>query len=87
MSKSPRSQTGWASQRLITANWRCSSREEFITPPALGSHREIRYRVHLDGRRSAFGGLFSAGGIEIDGCADERLDGVISLTTLHASVC
>jgi len=38
-----------ASQRVITANGGVLI-EEFITPPALGSHRELRYRVHIDDR-------------------------------------
>jgi predicted acetyltransferase len=38
-----------ASQRVITANGGVLV-EEFITPPALGSHRELRYRVHIDDR-------------------------------------
>ena len=37
-----------ASQRVITANGGVLV-EEFVTPPALGSHRELRYRVQLDG--------------------------------------
>jgi predicted acetyltransferase len=35
-----------ASQRVITANGGVFV-EEFVTPPALGSHRELRYRVTL----------------------------------------
>ena len=38
-----------ASQRVITANGGVLI-EEFITPPALGSYRELRYRVHIDDR-------------------------------------
>ena len=37
-----------ASQRVITANGGVLL-EEFVTPAALGGHRELRYRVHLDG--------------------------------------
>jgi len=37
-----------ASQRVITANGGVLI-EEFITPAALGSHRELRYRVHIGG--------------------------------------
>jgi len=36
-----------ASQRVITANGGVLI-GEFVTPPALGSHRELRYRVHID---------------------------------------
>ena len=37
-----------ASQRVITANGGVLI-EEFISPPELGSQRELRYRVHMDG--------------------------------------
>ena len=37
-----------ASQRVITANGGVLI-EEFITPPAIGGHRELRYRVQIDG--------------------------------------
>ena len=37
-----------ASQRVIIANGGVLV-EEFVTPPALGSHPELRYRVHIDG--------------------------------------
>ena len=37
-----------ASQRVITANGGVLI-EEFVTPPELGSHRELRYRVNIDG--------------------------------------
>ncbi len=36
------------SQRVITANGGVLI-EEFVTPPALGGKRELRYRVHIDG--------------------------------------
>lgn len=35
-----------ASQRVIAANGGILV-EEFVTPPSLGSRRELRYRVHL----------------------------------------
>jgi predicted acetyltransferase len=37
-----------ASQRVITANGGVLV-EEFVTPPALGGKRELRYRVNIDG--------------------------------------
>lgn len=36
------------SQRVITANGGVLI-EEFVTPPALGGNRELRYRVNIDG--------------------------------------
>ena len=48
MSKSPRSQTTWRHSESSRRMAVCFI-EEFITPPSRGGHRELRYRVYIDG--------------------------------------